>query len=337
MRRNLDPEGYEDPGIKVSRMSLEETSSEWHPRAEGGAGGARGGGGATWGPEGQGQWDQHWHCMAGGTAWAPVSDEHRRCRGGSVARMGVARAVLLHGHLGCTGTGTLWALARRGHCRGHSVGTAGSRAHVAWGSAGASVARAPALHEHRHGMGVSVVRARCTGTRVARVHGKGASIAWAAVLHRCQHDIGVLHGHQRCKGAGVAWVPALHGHWSCMGPVLHGCIAWAPALHGCQRCMGAGVAQACCMGTSTAWVPAWLAETLEVASGKRRDGQAWGHRGPWVGGEGRSEGSRCPSSLPAAGFLCSMQQGGTSPVPTGCRCASQRSRCPQPPRVPSMG
>lgn len=117
MRRNLDPEGYEDPGIKVSRMSLEETSSEWHPRAEGGAGGAWGGGGATWGPAGQGRGDRHWHCMAGGTAWAPVSDGHQRCRGGSDARMGVARAVLLHRHLGCTGTGTLWALARRGHCR----------------------------------------------------------------------------------------------------------------------------------------------------------------------------------------------------------------------------
>lgn len=165
-----------------------------------------------------------------------VAPHGHRCRMGT----GVAEVAALHGralHERCCCTGT-WAARGPAPCgRWHGVGTAGSRAHVARGSAGASAARALVLHEHRHGVGVSVVRARCTGTRVARVHGEGASVAWAVVLHGCQHCIGVLHGHQRCKGAGVAWVPALHGHWSCRGGQC--CTA---ALHGHQRCMGADVA-----------------------------------------------------------------------------------------------
>lgn len=31
MRRSLDPQGFEDPGIKGSHLSLGEMSSEWFP------------------------------------------------------------------------------------------------------------------------------------------------------------------------------------------------------------------------------------------------------------------------------------------------------------------
>lgn len=49
MRRTLDPEGYEDPGIKDSRLSLGEMSSEWLLRVLGDAGHA-------WAPSLHGEW-----------------------------------------------------------------------------------------------------------------------------------------------------------------------------------------------------------------------------------------------------------------------------------------
>lgn len=190
-----------------------------------------------------------------GIAWLVAPHGHR-CRMGT----GVAEVAALHGralHERCCCTGT-WAARGPAPCgRWHGVGTAGSRAHVARGSAGASIARALVLHEHHHSMGVSVVRARCTGTQVARVHGKGASIAWAAVLHRCQHCIGVawapaLQGCRCCMGASIAWALELHGAsvaWvHCMGTSA----AWVPTLHGCRRCTGVLHGHQHCMGASVA-------------------------------------------------------------------------------------
>ena len=61
MRRNLDPEGYEDPGIKVSHLSLEETSSEWLPRVLRDTG-------HVWAPALHGGW----HCMGTSVVRAPA-------------------------------------------------------------------------------------------------------------------------------------------------------------------------------------------------------------------------------------------------------------------------
>lgn len=70
MRRSLDPEGYEDSGLKSSHLSLGEMSSEWLL--------------GCWG-----HW-QHGH-HTGSIAWAPVSQGCQRCTG--VAEHGYRRVT----------------------------------------------------------------------------------------------------------------------------------------------------------------------------------------------------------------------------------------------------
>lgn len=65
MRRSLDPEGYEDPGIKSSQISLREMSSEWLLWVLGTRG--------------------HQHCMGDGIAWGMAMHGGLQCMGTNTA------------------------------------------------------------------------------------------------------------------------------------------------------------------------------------------------------------------------------------------------------------
>lgn len=69
MRRSLDPEGYEDHGIKGSHLSLGEMSSEWLPRVRGDAG-------HVWAPALHGGMALHGHQSRAGASVAEVMAWH---------------------------------------------------------------------------------------------------------------------------------------------------------------------------------------------------------------------------------------------------------------------
>lgn len=99
MRRSLDPEGYEDPGLKSSQLSLGEMSGEWRL------------GGTAWGTSaGVTLLHRGWHCMGqqcwAGIAWAPAL--HRVTLHGHLC----CKGVLLHGQQCCTG------VTLHGQCKG---------------------------------------------------------------------------------------------------------------------------------------------------------------------------------------------------------------------------
>lgn len=64
MRRSLDPEGYEDPGLKSSHVSLGEMSSEWLL--------------GCWGAPAA--WASGWHCRATSVTGVPAPHGRGRAR-----------------------------------------------------------------------------------------------------------------------------------------------------------------------------------------------------------------------------------------------------------------
>lgn len=114
MRRILDPEGYEDPGLKSSHLSLGEMSSEWLLGA-----------GGRWQRGHQG-----WHCMgtgvrgastagcgrAGGCGATRTPERQRRhcCMCGN----GIRRVTAWQGRWHHRDAGTSWVPALQGHQHG---------------------------------------------------------------------------------------------------------------------------------------------------------------------------------------------------------------------------
>lgn len=161
MRRSLDPEGYEDPALKSSQLSLGEMSSEWLPGGWGQRGHRRCTGVALHGHRCQ-------HCM--GVAQHGYRGVTRCRRGDSVA------CVTTASHTGDSFAGMM-APAGCQHCKG----TSGPRSPVAWA----------AVQGHQHGSGALHGQQQCMDTGVwwlPASHGH----AWLAAC--CQHSTGTLHG-----------------------------------------------------------------------------------------------------------------------------------------------